>query len=123
MELNIDANGYAIDLRKRGLRRCQQCDLVMSAGFSTDNGDVYACDTRCLELLGVEQSTSEEINNDESGDAVYWTDWEGDESHDDAVERLLSAPYKFTEEEMHNVGCHEDNPEDWRNCTICQGTR
>jgi hypothetical protein len=90
--ITTDVNGYEIDLRKRGLRVCEQCGLVMSEGFSTDNGDVYACGTRCLELLGVEQSTKDEIEHDD-GSAVYWTDWEGDESPDDAIDRLKLAPY------------------------------
>lgn len=97
--ITTDANGYEIDLRTRGLRVCEQCGLVMSEGFSTDNGDVYACSVACLSALGVEQSTEDEIEHDD-GSAVYWTDWEGDESPDDAIERLKLAPYYMSEYEV-----------------------
>jgi hypothetical protein len=92
MGTKFDANGYEIDMAYRGLRLCQSCNLVMSEGFSTDNGDVYACDEQCLRILGVEQSTQREIENDD-GSAVYWTDWDGDDSSGDAINRLKFAPY------------------------------
>lgn len=100
VDLRIDANGYAIDMHKRGLRLCMHCNRVMSEGFSTDGGDVYACDEICLTSLGWEQNTQDEIDDDDDGSACYWTDWEGDESHDNALERLVSAPYNYSEAEI-----------------------
>jgi len=114
--LRTDANGYEIDLRTRGLRLCMHCKLVMSEGFSTDNGDVYACDEACLSALGVEQSSEYEIEHDD-GSAVYWTDWEGDESHEDAVERLMSAPYGYDHEDLHQIGWHDEQSE--MECNYC----
>jgi hypothetical protein len=115
--ITTDANGYEIDLRERGLRLCEHCKLVMSEGFSTDNGDVYACSVACLSALGVEQSTEDEIENDD-GSAVYWTDWESDESPDDAIERLMRAPYGYDHEDLHQIGWHDERSE--MECNYCK---
>jgi hypothetical protein len=39
---------------------------------------------------------------------IFWTDWEGDESSEDAVERLIQAPYSFTVGDLHAQGAHDD---------------
>ena len=38
---------------------------------------------------------------------VFWTDWEGDETGDEPIDRLITAPYLFSPEQLHEAGAHE----------------
>jgi hypothetical protein len=131
-----DANGYEIDLRERGLRLCEHCNLVMSEGWYGEPD--YACSDHCMEaqrwvvfdlsighdgvatyltrfnlgLLGLPE------NEDLALDAVYWTDWHGTDVHDDAAERLMSAPYGYDHEAMHLIGGHDEQSE--AECNHCR---
>ena len=135
--VRTDANGYELDLRERGLRLCTNCKLVMSEGWYGDGE--YACSDRCLNAQRW-QVTDDSIggrdgvltiltsfntgllakleNEDLHMDAVYWTDWEGDESDDDALERLFSAPYNMSLEDLHQVGAHDEESE--VECNYCR---
>ena len=127
-----DANGYEIDLRKRGLSLCTHCKLVMSEGWYGD-GD-YACSDHCLDaqqwqvydasipghtadgaawgvltiLTSFNCKLLEAPENETLFDCVYWTDWEGDESDEESIERLMQAPYSFTIGDLHAQGAHDD---------------
>jgi hypothetical protein len=131
----IDANGYEIDLRTRGLRICTHCKLVMSEGWYGD-GD-YACSSHCLDAqrwqmvdasIGNDGITTiltsfnldllEEPENEELFGCVYWTDWEADESDDEAIERLHASPYSMNLEDLHQRGAHDDRSE--VECNYCK---
>ena len=132
--LRTDANGYEIDLRTRGLRLCTHCKLVMSEGWYGD-GD-YACSDHCLNaqqwqmvdgsigngvttiLTSFKSSFLEAPENETLFDCVYGTDWEGDESDEDAVDRLMSAPYGYDHEDLHQIGWHDEYSE--VECNYCR---
>jgi hypothetical protein len=143
-----DANGYEIDLRTRGLRLCEQCGLVMSEGFTIELEGGYLCSEKCLAAspnwtaepdkhstaLGLPVMESEsgwkyvQITNDligrwlydpeDRGNRVMFTDWEGDTSSEEAVERLMLAPYDLTHEGVHEVGGHDEDSE--VECNYCR---
>jgi hypothetical protein len=96
-----DANDWLIQ-KGWGLRICEHCNLVMSEGFSTDNGDVYACSEEHLKALGVEQSSEYDIEHDD-GSSVYYTDWEGCHVSEEAADRLYQEPYNWTFEEVSGL--------------------
>jgi hypothetical protein len=49
---------------------------------------------------------------------VYYTDWHGADVHEDAIDRLMSAPYDLTHEGVHEVGGHDEQSE--VECNYCQ---
>lgn len=48
---------------------------------------------------------------------IFWTDWEGDESSEDAVERLMREPYGYDHEDLHQIGWHDERSE--MECNYC----
>jgi len=133
--ITTDANGYEIDLRTRGLRLCTHCKLVMSEGWFGDCD--YACSDHCMEAqlwIVIDFSIGHDgiatyltrynmgmldlpENQDVVTDTVYWTDWDGSDAHDDAVERLMSAPYGYDHEDLHQIGWHDEQSE--MECNYC----
>ena len=122
--LTTDANGDEI-APLRGLRLCEVCGLVMSEGYVVEEDGSTVCEDECLarsewqwpvhdgesgDYLGLAPITPELIwmlfGDEEDGEGtaqVYWTDWEGDEHSEEALKRLLTAPYNWTPDEIKSL--------------------
>jgi hypothetical protein len=123
-KLTTDAGGHEI-VPLRGLRLCEGCGLVMSVGYSAEEDGGSACSAECMAHAGWTWTMDNQAGNGGEGETVEvpitpelvdalfddeedsvgsaqvsWTDWEGDEHSEDALERLLTAPYNWTPDEI-----------------------
>lgn len=132
----IDANGYQLD-RDRGLRVCEACGLVMSVGYVSEEDGATVCSDTCLAASGWQYvygvtedgrinvqpvtpaliATFFEDAEDEATTLIYWTDWEGDDHSEEALERLESEPYNLDMEGLHEMGAHDDASD--TECNYC----
>lgn len=132
----LDKHGYQIGPGYRAWRVCGHCGVAMSAGYTTDGGDIYACDDLCVEEQGWEVPT-EGDDIDEDG-ALYWTEWEEWEEDNWPADDFEpgTGPVTMTEDGMprldyqleawHKLGLHDKAKEPdctYCNCAcdICQG--
>ena len=120
--LTKDANGHEI-VKTRGLRVCASCGLVISEGY-TDSDGGGVCSEACLakvkwgSLYYDDGDEMKEVIIDRDDivglalayeklggvDAyIFWSDWEGNEHNEDALERLLTAPYNWTPDEIKSL--------------------
>jgi hypothetical protein len=127
--LTTDAGGHEIG-KLRGLRVCEVCGLVIGQGYTNSDGGGL-CSDECLAkaqwshlyldgggsnadalevivdrsdivglLLALEQAGGEKVGYE---CFIYWTDWEGYEHSEGALERLLKEPYNWTPDEIKSL--------------------
>jgi len=124
----LDKHGYEIGQGARGWRVCGHCGVAMSAGYSTDCGDIYACSDICLEEQGWKVPT-EDDDIDEDG-ACYWTEWDEYVEEDNWPAEEFEAgtgPVTLTEDGMprldyqleawHMLGLHDGRSD--TECNYC----